>query len=78
MTIKFMGVQDDPDMDTAEGRGFPRIYDGTKRSMLDDIYSALRNAERFISDDTCRHDSEKAAVQAEILAVMKRIDEGER
>lgn len=78
MAIKFMGEQDDPDMANAEGRGFPRIYDGTNRSMLDHIYAAMRAAERFIEDDTCRHDSEKAPVLAEIRALVMRIDAGER
>lgn len=27
--ILFMGEQEDPDMDTAAGRGFPRIYDAS-------------------------------------------------
>lgn len=68
--IKFMGEQPDPDMDTAEGRGFPRIYDGTKRSMLDDVRTFI---EAIANDDDVPGEHQIAARQ-----LLKHIDEGER
>ena len=68
MTIKFMGEQDDPDMDNAEGRGFPRIYDGTKPTLLGDVREFLQ----AIVDET------PVATIAEAEKLLKRIDGGER
>lgn len=70
MTIKFMGVQDDPDMDNAEGRGFPRIYDGTKRSLLDDVRSFV---EHVANEGWLDADAQDRARQ-----ILNRIDGGER
>lgn len=74
--IKFMGEQDDPDMDNAEGRGFPRIYDGTKRSLLDDVRRLLQHVADY------EHHEDPAmsrAAEAEAArALVVRIDGGER
>lgn len=65
-----MGQQPDPDMDNAEGRGFPRIYDGTKRSLLDDVRSFL---EHVTVAGWLDADTHKRA-----YAILRRIDGGER
>lgn len=69
MTIKFMGEQDDPEMDN-EGRGFPRIYDGTKLTLLDDVRAFLAQVA-----DEGEAPSEYEATARQLLA---RIDGGER
>lgn len=70
MTIKFMGQQDDPDMDNAEGRGFPRIYDGTKPTLLDDVRGFL---EHVTAEGRLDADAHKRAYD-----ILRRIDGGER
>lgn len=67
-----MGEQHDPDMDNAEGRGFPRIYDGAKRSLLDDVRGILDRLSRADTDGIAAGDVDAAR------ALLKRIDGGER
>jgi len=68
--FKFMGQQDDPELKNAEGRGFPRIYDGTKRSLLDDVRGFL--------EMVCQEDNGPAEYAAVADQLLKRIEGGER
>lgn len=78
--IKFMGEQEDPELAVIEARGNTRIYDGTKRSLLDDVrdfLEAVADRELNALNDACRtmtRDEEQDAA----IALLKRIDGGER
>jgi hypothetical protein len=77
--FKFMGEQRDPDIDNAEGRGFPRIYDGTKRSMLDDVRSVLERLASGERIEACGEICEESpCLCCEARALVERIDGGER